>query len=263
MRETYANAKIVLVLDAFLQEVGKGIYERRLQVICSEWMRRLWTLQEALLSKPENLLIQFRHHAVSLARLVDENIQEGLSEIRHNFEVQTVQLLSKYFPTSAPDEHNLLVLVRGLQRRSTTKAEDELICRATLTDVSLEQFRSQPSMAQILKILTTVPQGLIFIPGPRMTPRVFRWAPRSLLNQVSSRIGQPQAALEADAMPSTLTDRGTQIFKPPMTFQHGFTVSEKFIKFTKSAIWTSSCAVYGIGPAYNWKIHAVNFFQGI
>ena len=43
MRVTYANATAVLVPDACLQEVGEVVYERRLQVVCSEWMRRLWT----------------------------------------------------------------------------------------------------------------------------------------------------------------------------------------------------------------------------
>ena len=147
MRETYANATEVLVLDACLQEVGESIYERRLQIVCSGWMRRLWTLQEALLPKPENLLIQFRYNAVPLSSLVDESIEEGLSTIWHNLEVQSVQLLRKQFPKAAADEDHLLVLVRSLQRRSTTKAEDEPICLATLMDVPLEQFNSRPSMA--------------------------------------------------------------------------------------------------------------------
>ena len=229
MRETYTNATEVLVLDACLQEVGESVYERRLQIVCSEWMRRLWTLQEALLPKPENLLIQFRHNAIPLSSLVDESIEEGLSAIWHNLEVQSAQLLRKQSPRAAGDEDHLLVLVRSLQRRSTTKAEDESICLATLMDVPLEQFDSRPSMAQIIGTLETVPQGVLFIPGPRMTTPGFRWAPLSFLNQPSSQIGQSQADLKEDAIPSTIAPWGILIVKPSIFLQSGFTFSREFI----------------------------------
>ena len=246
MRETYANATVVLVLDACLQKVGEEIYERRLQIVCSEWMRRLWTLQEALLPKPEKLLIQFRRNAVPLSSLVDESVKEGLSEIWHNLEVQTVQLLRKQFPKAAADENHLLVLVRSLQRRSTTKAEDEPICLATLMDVALEQFSGRPSMAQILGVLENVPQGLLFIPGPRTPTLGFRWAPLSFLNQRPSQLGQSRVALKEDALPTTLTPRGIKIVKPSISLQHGFNFSKDFVGFAKFAIKTKSGVEYGI-----------------
>ena len=246
MRETYANATAVLVLDGCLQEVGEDIYERRLQIVCSEWMRRLWTLQEALLPSPENLLIQFKSNAVPLSELVDESIKDGLSEIWHNLDVQTVQLLRKQFPKAAADEHHLLVLIRSLQRRSTTKAEDEPICLATLMNVPLEQFTNRPSMAQVLGVVQTVPQGLLFIPGPRMTTLGFRWAPSSFLNQQSSQIGQSNVALREDAMPSTITPRGIEIVKPSIRLRHDFIVSERFIEYAKLGIRTDSGVEYGI-----------------
>ena len=246
MRETYANATQVLVLDACLQEVGDSIHERRLQIVCSEWMRRLWTLQEALLPKPENLLIQFRHNAVPLSSLVDESMEEGLSEIWHSVEVQSVQLLRRQFPKTATDEDHLLVLARSLQRRSTTKAEDEPICLATLMDVPLEQFNNRPSMAQIIGILQIVPQGILFIPGPRMTTPGFRWAPLSFLSQRSSQISHSQANRKEDAMPSTITPRGILVVKPSIFLQNGFTFSRAFIEFAKVAIRTNSGVEYGI-----------------
>lgn len=133
-----------------------------------------------------------------------------------------------------------------LQRRATTKAEDEPICLATLMDIPLEPFSGQPSMHQILGVLETVPKGLIFIPGPRMTIRGFRWASRSFLNQRSSQITGSLKALKDDATPSTLIDRGIQVFKPSISFLRGFNVSEQFTEFAKSGIRIGSAAGYSI-----------------
>ena len=191
-------------------------------------------------------MIQFKHNAVPLSSLVDEDIREGLSEIWHNFEVQTVQLLRRQFPKAAADEHQLLVLVGSLQHRTTTKADDEPICLTTLMNIPLEQFGGRPSMDHILGVLEIVPQGLIFIAGPRMTTRGFRWAPRSFLTQRSGQITGSLEAIQENAMPSTLIDRGIKICNPSIILQQGFTVSEKFNNFAKSTIGIGSGAGNGI-----------------
>ena len=139
-----------LVLDACLRLVGESTFKRQLQAVHSEWLRRSWVLQETVLLKPENLLIQLRRTIIPLSSLIDEVIDQELSQVWHNLEVQTVHLLSKQFPKSAPENFQLLVLINTLQRHSTTKTEDEAICLATLMDVSLEQFKSPPSMDQVL-----------------------------------------------------------------------------------------------------------------
>ena len=87
-------------------------------------------LQKAILPKPETLLIQFRHNAIPLSNLVDEMIDQGLSEVRHNLAVQTDHLLRQQFPKSEPEEHQLLVLVGNLKCRSTTKTDNDAICLA-------------------------------------------------------------------------------------------------------------------------------------
>ena len=113
-------------------------------------------------------------------------------------------------------------------------------------DVSLEEYNGPPSMDQILGVLETVPQSLIFIPGRRMTILGFIWAPLSFLSQRPSRIGGSQEYREEDAMSSTLTNHGVRVFKPSISFEHGFSVSEKFVDFAKLAIRTGLRAGYGI-----------------
>ena len=251
MRDFYVEASKVLVLDSCLQEVGRSIYERRLQVSSSEWMQRLWTLQEALLPEPENLLFQFRDGAIPLSGLItdpnlvktsrplgNENFLGGWSEIWHNLEIQTTEVLRKHFPKSATNENGLLVLVRTLQRRTTTKIEDEPICLANLTNITLEQFDTRPTLSMILRAIGTIPESLVFIPGPRMRSSGFHWAPQSFLQQRSSQLGQSKAATEEDSLLGSLTDRGFKIVKPSITLPQGFNVGEDIMSFAAFQIQT-------------------------
>ena len=98
MRGIHANATNVLVLDACLQDFGERILERQRQSANSEWTYRLWILQEDVLPKPGNLLIQYRHYAAPLSSPVNEVIDQGLSEVWHNLAAQTDHLLRKQFP---------------------------------------------------------------------------------------------------------------------------------------------------------------------
>jgi hypothetical protein len=63
MRDVYANAERVLVLDAELMaSTAECSYEEiNVRIKCSTWIRRLWTVQEAVLAK--KLIFQFRERA--------------------------------------------------------------------------------------------------------------------------------------------------------------------------------------------------------
>lgn len=71
LRTVYQEAQGVLVIDRHLACVGKDTQERQVQLLSSEWMRRLWTLQEGRLAT--RLYVQFRHEAVPVEQLSDNN----------------------------------------------------------------------------------------------------------------------------------------------------------------------------------------------
>lgn len=62
MREVYTHAERVLVFDADLMaSTAEASYEElNMRIPCSRWIRRLWTLQEAVLAK--RLIYQFKEH---------------------------------------------------------------------------------------------------------------------------------------------------------------------------------------------------------
>lgn len=67
LTRVFSDAYIVLVIDAELQAVSSrtASLEREIRMITCDWMRRVWTLQEALLTKPGNLFWQFKEAALS------------------------------------------------------------------------------------------------------------------------------------------------------------------------------------------------------
>ena len=73
LRAVYSTASSVLVVDRHLQQVGTHWLEMRLQLLCSEWMRRLWTLQEGRLAS--RLYVQFRYQAVPVAELLQTHFK--------------------------------------------------------------------------------------------------------------------------------------------------------------------------------------------
>ena len=64
----YEEAYKVLVIDKDLMKVGSDRKEQILQLPCSEWQRRLWTLQEGRLAR--DLHIQFKDSAVPISDLM-------------------------------------------------------------------------------------------------------------------------------------------------------------------------------------------------
>ncbi len=225
MRETYLKAKHVLVIDRRLMLVPSDMCERRLQLLCSEWMRRLWTLQEGILPKPDRVYVQFADQAFSLRELfVERNLSEF--EMCHGLERATRRLLlEKFDVVSVKDRHRLLRLAQHLQARQTTKATDEPICLATLMDVSLDRFASMPNMQQVLTSLKDLPEDLIFAPGLRMQSQGWQWAPATFLRQ-------PTYELELNSTAGVLCDRGFKILKSSIDFDQDIylgVISMRFI----------------------------------
>ena len=193
MRNTYAKAEIVLVLDAELEMTDHrdmDFIELLARIICSGWMRRLWTLQEGFLA--QTLWIQFREEAVNIDKMMQEQ-NEKLFKVSeknlYNF------LKSSYFgirtgqAVKRPDtQFSIRSLAMTVPGRLTKNYEDEPTCLSTLLGLPLESLFSVPKeerMVQFWQLLsestTRIPDYIIFGECPRLSQQGFRWAPSSLL----------------------------------------------------------------------------------
>ena len=179
MRDAYAEARAALVLDTRLEKTGGSLFERRLQVACSEWARRLWTLEEAMLPRAENLCIKFKDGIMSYGKLCEP--QEP-SFLANRFDESTRVLLHDYVSTQRDLLNDpLIAIIKSLQSRETSRAEDEPIVLASLLKVPMLQFLENPTMENFFSSVLKLPQNLLFLPGVRLSTPGFRWAPRTFL----------------------------------------------------------------------------------
>ncbi|KAL1981334.1 hypothetical protein VTN96DRAFT_2775 [Rasamsonia emersonii] len=184
MRRTYESAAKVLVLDGELETASMRTtpVECLMRIVCSGWMRRLWTLQEGALAK--ELLFQFKEQALALQDLIDASQRDEAVDVPANPTVDVVSSLQYFQRFKRLESERVLELVEALQWRTTTKQEDEPVCLAVLLDLDAGRIAStapEHRMAELLQMMKLFPAHLMFAPGRRLTQRYFRWAPSSLM----------------------------------------------------------------------------------
>ncbi|KAK5998589.1 hypothetical protein PT974_00970 [Cladobotryum mycophilum] len=160
----------VLVLDRELEALDSrqtSVLEQSLRICCSGWMRRLWTLQEGMLSG--ELFIQLNHVAVRLTRPLQINLDDGpmFDQTSNGF------LTIRY-------KH----LISAMQYRLTSKMQDEPLILATLMGLDVGEILAAPDrMAQFHILMRKLPADLIFVDlhGKTLQHPPFQWAPSTLL----------------------------------------------------------------------------------
>ena len=90
MQSTYEDATVVLVLDSWLRSQPISALddvEICARILCSPWVRRLWTLQEGFLAKSQALVFQFEDKSYNFDRgfgrmIVSAQFSNRLSIVR-------------------------------------------------------------------------------------------------------------------------------------------------------------------------------------
>ena len=69
LRSIYETAPKVLVLDHGLTRVRFDAVDGRIRLLLSDWVRRLWTLQEACVPSPDRVYFAFSGEVVTMTTL--------------------------------------------------------------------------------------------------------------------------------------------------------------------------------------------------
>lgn len=197
MRQTYENARAVLVLDSWLQTCRIDSiphHEVLMMIISSAWNSRLWTLQEGALAK--ELFFQFADHVYNidgglvsfnniddpvLAFSLQSPISERVHEIRGFVHAETAL---------GP---KLNALRAALCFRSTSVETDEALCLAALLNLhksgttAVIQAPPKDRMRTFWSLLGKVPAEIIFNDHARLKVNGYRWAPRTLLRDPANQ----------------------------------------------------------------------------
>jgi Heterokaryon incompatibility protein (HET) len=207
MREVYANAARVLVLDGELLQhcMHENNLEILLRLFSSGWMQRVWTLQEGTLNN--NTYVQFRDGIVD-PRQISSWIKHArdfaprgerlfmVDEVAFGWEKMTTGIHS-------PKPHNLISIYEYFQSRRTSHAGDEAICLAILAGLETSLIKMIVStgeteaeiadlrMKRFLSLHDQIPLFLLFTGNAHFEDEGFRWAPRSFIRHETGQLSSP------------------------------------------------------------------------
>jgi hypothetical protein len=149
----------------------------------SMWQQRLWTLQESSLS--ETVYFQFKD---GLMRSHD--IMTMTSKNLHRPIIRSGHLLLDNLTGWV---HANQVTVGGLQRnlyyRTSSKLDDESLAVAPFLNVDvtrLQEVHGESRMERFWSMVKHVPKAIVIHNAPKLSSDGFRWAPRSIMNQLNS-----------------------------------------------------------------------------
>ena len=209
MRETYAEADKVLVLDSYLESLKwkeMTVFECALRITCTGWTKRLWTLQEGILAK--HIFFQFADGAVDgdeiFTRLWQPPVPYGTAPIIHEW----MEIRSNWKDS---DSRTVWMLYRALHSRTTSVATDEPLCLSTLTGVDLKEIvsvRKEDRMKRFWQLYDKLDTTILYWDGPRLQEPGLGWAPTSLLSMSPEAFLAYHYRLITDGQQVTRTEQG-------------------------------------------------------
>ena len=226
LARTFSRAQAVLVLSAELESmpIPSSNEQTLLQALCSKWMTRLWTFNEAT-NAGCALWAQFSDGQVNVEQLRRQacEAEEHTLEFRaaKSFEFNVIE--TKNDPNKA-----FLAAWHGVIDRSTSKPRDEAICLSQILGkdhvapesegvASLWARFKENCLPPILAKDCVAPEGegmrffwacfkelpieILWLVGPRLKDVGYRWAPQSLLRSRGARGSIPQS-VQRPAIPT-------------------------------------------------------------
>lgn len=283
MKDVYLNAYQVLVLDAELQGIDAlDMSEAFMRISLSGWMRRLWTLHEGVLG--DRLFIKFRNTTLDLEKgyrklghgytvvgfahlinymhgtLMSDSVQFfwRMRSLRSRlfvkpepkvvgFRRETVTYADPSWELVKRQCQSIMLAFDACRYRTTSRTEDVYVCLANLLGWDTSDLWSEPvhrRMRLLLEHQEMLPQGVLFVPGPRMSECGWRWAVIEFDNEAQSRMTAPIQ----DFTPAPRDASGLTVKYPGLIFPETFALGGA------GEIVISSSTEHNSGRLTWWKI---------
>jgi hypothetical protein len=213
MASIYAGSSRTFVLDKELMAIPTNPKLNELhileQIICSVWMSRSWTLQEAIL--PEECLFQLDGDVFqpSPDRLDYRTGEDAISRT----------LFNDILPAGERDRtrsESFVSIWNNLAGRSTTQAADLYVVLASCLDFKLRQFRKfetfDEKMQRMIFSFQELPFSLFFNAGPRLRSarnHYNRWVPTQISRHLLT--AGPSTFVFPDPNISQYSDHGMRL----------------------------------------------------
>ncbi|MCJ1332604.1 hypothetical protein MMC10_009297 [Thelotrema lepadinum] len=198
LREPYRYASHVLVLDRTIVSIsseGLNIIDVMAYLICSNWIGRLWTLQEGRLGR--KVWFQFQDRAVDLHALLEAWYKYPTSfkrpyrrDLFGSF-IGTWNATRSFEDLQGPETFNKINHLRYmLEKRSVSVSSDEGLCLFNLAEMDLGVVTAivgngELRMKAFWELIDDIPAGLLFSKYPKKLESAgFRWAPSSFMGKL-------------------------------------------------------------------------------
>ncbi|KXH65370.1 hypothetical protein CNYM01_00947 [Colletotrichum nymphaeae SA-01] len=258
IHHVFSKASHCIIIDRYMLEKGNADDDCRTtaaSLLASAWMRRLWTLQEAFVSKTLHLAMRDTsgdssdsHRKVMALDDMWGDDSEGrayFTSVNILMERKLAQSMMRKEEAadhrSRPQQHrNTAVLVanawKATRYRTISRPKDETLVLATLLnipipsshidhgevdDVYLERLMVEfwTSISQASPSGMAIPSGLIFLPGRRLSSTGFGWAPATWMSQQEETYPFPLSKMNYN---TTLHERGLQVQYPGFILHASF-----------------------------------------
>ncbi|KAM6511851.1 hypothetical protein FALCPG4_016844 [Fusarium falciforme] len=213
MHHAYTNADFMVIIDSALakMEVGKSYSETAMKIFTSRWIGRLWTLQEAYLGK--KLIFRFdKNELVDMDQLesnffTSHTLADSMvaGKARKYFDrLLGWQRQKRIYDVPIYDSVLLASVWEAVQWRTTSHVVHETQALATLFEIEVDfpddfdhgscgprcgEAAEGPCRDNLDRRMTcfleslydaypnSIPPGIIFVPGRRLSVEGFGWAP--------------------------------------------------------------------------------------
>ncbi len=225
MQDVYQDAAHVLVLDRDLQLTNfdeNCILIPSIFITTSQWVWRLWTLQEALLAN--RLWFRFKDQSIEISEL-KRRLREEMSQAPGNQYMIYIDILEKiqglrlHARKAWTDEYDLELVRHAVQYRGVSVPADEALCLATLTDVKIDAEERYPGdrMSRFWVQYGNkynIGNETIFHDFPRLQIPGFGWAPSTLLRSQTPLPFETCHFTKPGHAQTQITAQGIKVFYP-------------------------------------------------
>lgn len=213
MRDVYSKAGRVVALNNPASTIDQSMdgFERAVRIVTSAWCRRLWTLQEGMLTRIPFFFDDGRKCFSYLHLLIMAHTGPYMEYIRipttcFAFCVtRTMVVSSNSSRLDGPTWHRsrlmsepwttamrMMSIIAAVKVRSTSHREDEAVCLAVLLDLDVATILDTSYSLRMQRLYQLLAENgrllcdILFLGGPRLTTAGFRWAPESLMQDAGS-----------------------------------------------------------------------------
>ena len=250
LAETYSKADQVLVIDMDLVQASKVCSRTEIatRILSSGWMRRLWTLQEAVLTgdRPNctKLQIQFRGGAIAFNDILQTDVLS-----LHNSETALKALVAR-LPQFGTPAKNFATLTHALEYRTTSRYEDEPLCLASILNLDVQRILRAPHRMQVFySNVKELPSDILFHEGECLQVDGFRWAPQSLLSSGRSKA----TLLRTSRLPTAMiSEKGLHVRFPGLVLNVQIPLEAGIEPLLRDVSNSNSIRRLSAPPSHSW-----------